>query len=92
MPLLNYLTSLLPFDLVVEPNLVLAVLIVPVGPAKVVAKRGEHSYDVRLEPGRIVQAHATFLKKHQTDVFSGNPTPLYFHRRTVPETHSRLAE
>ena len=60
------------------------------GPAKVVAKRGEHSYDVRLEPGRIV--HATFLKKHQTDVFSGNPTPLYYHRRTVPETQSRVAE
>ena len=58
------------------------------GPAKIVAKRGEHSYDVRLEPGRVVQAHVTFLKKHKPDVFSGNPTPLYFHRRTVPESET----
>ena len=58
------------------------------GPAKIVAKRGEHSYDVRLKPGRVVQAHVTFLKKHKPDVFSGNPTPLYFHRRTVPESQT----
>ena len=56
------------------------------GPCKVVSKTSMHGYEIRVDTGDVVAAHATFLKKHVEDRFSGLPTPLCFHQRTVVDT------
>ena len=62
------------------------------GPCKVVARTGEHSYEVRVTPDRVVPAHGIFLKHYKEDKFSGTGVPLYFHRRTVPDTQAHPDE
>ena len=53
-----------------------------IGPGKILAKVGEHSYRVRLAEDFVTEAHATFLKRHKADVFQGKEFPLYYFRRT----------
>ena len=48
-----------------------------IGPGKVTAKVGEHSYEIRIAPDSIIAAHATFLKKHKPDNFRGEGVPLW---------------
>ena len=63
-----------------------------IGPGKITAKVGEHSYEIRITPDSIVAAHATFLKKYQQDVFRGEGIPLYFHQRTVLDSQAQSDE
>ena len=63
-----------------------------IGPGKVTAKVGEHSYEVRITPDDIIAAHATFLKPHKPDVFRGEGIPLYFHQRTVLDSQALTDE
>ena len=53
------------------------------GPAMVIVREGEYSYQVEVKPGHIMKAHRTFLKPHVEDKFSGEPLPLFYHRRMV---------
>ena len=48
------------------------------GPVKIVAKNGEHSYMVKLDPDVAIRVHATFLKKYVVDEFKGRRIPLFF--------------
>ena len=56
-----------------------------IGPAPIVAREGEHSYVVEPKPGHRVKAPSTALKLYIPDSFAGEPIPLYFHKRTVPD-------
>jgi len=62
------------------------------GPCKVVKKIGEHSYEIRVAPDRVIPVHVTFLKIFKEDKFSGTGVPLYFHRRTVPDPQAQPDE
>ena len=53
------------------------------GPAVVISREGEYSYQIEVKPNRYMSAHRTFLKPHFDDEFSGTPLPLFYHRRTV---------
>ena len=55
------------------------------GPAKIVAREGEDSYVIEIKPEHLMKSHRTFLKPHFEDVYSGQPVPLFYHRRTVLE-------
>ena len=55
------------------------------GPALVVAREGIFSYLVELKPNFRVKAHVTALKPYREDVVLGLPTPMFYHRRTIPD-------
>lgn len=45
----------------------------------------EYGYEIQLNETSTVRAHASFLKLYREDKFSGDPIPLYYHQRTVPD-------
>lgn len=53
------------------------------GPVVVVAREGEHSYQIRIKENVTIKAHSTFLKPSLNKQFLGRPVPLFFHKRTV---------
>jgi hypothetical protein len=55
------------------------------GPCKVIAREGVHSYLIETKPGHIMKAHRKALKLYVEDPTAEEPIPLFFHRRTVPE-------
>ena len=55
------------------------------GPALVISREGIFSYVVEIKPDYRVKAHVTALKPYKEDVVLGEPTPLFYHRRTVPD-------
>jgi hypothetical protein len=57
-----------------------------IGPARVVERRGEHSYVVELEPGRMQEAHRSQLKEHVEDVFSDKPLRLFHFRQAIQDS------
>ena len=56
-----------------------------IGPGTVVAREGEKSYEIEIKPGVTVKAPRSFLKLYVETKWNGQPTPLYFHKRTEPE-------
>ena len=63
-----------------------------IGPARVVAREGEESYEIELLDGVFKKAPRRFLKPYVEDKWNGKPKPLFYHRRTVPEPHVRPGE
>jgi hypothetical protein len=55
------------------------------GPATIEERIGENSYEVRLNDDKVIRAHVSCIKPYVWDKFSGNPKPMYFHQRTVPD-------
>ena len=55
------------------------------GPATVLHRVGENSYELRITEDRTIRAHTSFMKPYVPDVYNGEPKPLYFHQRTVPD-------
>ena len=55
------------------------------GPALIVRRIAENSYEVQITDERIINAHTSFLKPYVADLFVGQPKPLFFHQRTVPD-------
>ena len=55
------------------------------GPVEVVKRVGNNTYEVRVKPELVIQAHATQLKPWIEDKVSGACVPLFTHRRTVPD-------
>ena len=43
------------------------------GPAKVVAREGENSYQIEVKPGFLMGAHRDALKAYTADTFSDKP-------------------
>ena len=62
------------------------------GPAAIISKEGEHSYTVELKPNYFIQAPRVALKAFVPDGIVGHPTPLFFHRRTVPDVEATPEE
>ena len=58
------------------------------GPAVVLDRVGENSYDVRIAENRTIRAHTSFLKPYRTDEFNGQPKPIFWHQRTVPDAEA----
>ena len=56
-----------------------------IGPVPIVAREGEHSYVVETKPGHRVSALRKALKLCVPDNFGGEPVPLFYHQRTVPD-------
>ena len=52
------------------------------GPAKVVAREGEGSYQIEVKPGYFMASPRGFLKAYTPDKFSDSPIELFHHRRT----------
>ena len=57
-----------------------------------VAREGEESYEIELLEGVFKKAPRRFLKPYVEDKWNGSPKPLFFHRRTVPDTHTQADE
>ena len=55
------------------------------GPAVILHRVGENSYEVQITEDRTIRAPACFIKPYVTDVFNRDPKPLYYHQRTVPD-------
>ena len=47
------------------------------GPAKILARLGESSYNVQVKPTQAVEEHASHLKPYVGDDCTGQPTQLY---------------
>jgi hypothetical protein len=60
-----------------------------IGPAKMVAREGEESYEIELLDGVFKKTPRRFLKPYVEDKWNGSPKPLFYHRRTVPEPRVR---
>jgi hypothetical protein len=58
-----------------------------IGPARVTAR--EESYEIELLDGTLKKAPRRFLKKYVEDKWNGEPIPMFFHKRTVPEHHTQ---
>ena len=56
-----------------------------IGPAKVVAREGENSYQIEVKPGFLMEAHRGALKAYTPEKFSDNPIQLFYHRRTLAD-------
>jgi len=55
------------------------------GPAVVLERIAENSYNLQISENGTIRAHNSFMKPHVTDVFNGNPKALFWHQRTVPD-------
>lgn len=55
------------------------------GPAIVLERVGENSYELQITETKTIRAHTSFMKPYVMDVFNGNPKPLFYHQRTVPD-------
>ena len=55
------------------------------GPALVLCRVAENSYEIQITEDRTIRAHTSFMKPYVTDAFVGQPKPLFFHQRTVPD-------
>ena len=53
------------------------------GPAKVLKRVGQSSYQVMHKPGEIWDVHIDFLKPYVQDTLLGTGVPLYFHKGTT---------
>ena len=62
------------------------------GPAKVLAREGQHSYVVELRPGVQHKAHRGQLKPHVEDEYNGEPFPLYYFSGRAPELEAAADE
>ena len=58
------------------------------GPAIVLERVGENSYEIQIAEKRTIRAHASFLKPYIEDVFNGQPKPIFYHQRTVPDAEA----
>ena len=56
------------------------------GPATIVERQGNNSYVIQIKPDYVMKSHRSFLKPYKEEIFIGQPTPLYFHQRTVQDT------
>ena len=55
------------------------------GPAVVLQRVGENSYEPQITETGTIRAHSSYMKHYVEDTFNGNPKPLYYHQRTVPD-------
>ena len=55
------------------------------GPAVVLERVAEKSYNLQISENGTIRAHNSFMKPYVTDVFNGNPKALFWHQRTVPD-------
>ena len=56
-----------------------------IGPCSVKERRGEHSYVIELEPGRLQEAHRSQLKQHFDDAWIGKPLKMFHYRQAVQD-------
>ena len=53
------------------------------GPAVVLKRVGENSYELQIAETKTIRAHVSYMKPYVTDVFNGNPKPVFYHHRTL---------
>ena len=62
-----------------------------IGPCVVRERRGEHSYVVEVEPGRLQEAHRSQLKEHFDDVH-GEAIKNFHYRQAIPVEDAAMDE
>ena len=59
-----------------------------IGPALITLREGARSYTIEIKPGHNMKVQRSFLKPWIEDTVTGAPTPLHFHKRTVPDVEA----
>ena len=62
------------------------------GPAEVLRRQGENSYEIRTGQNSRIMAPASFLKKYWPDTQNEECKPMYFHKRTVQIPEAEVME
>jgi hypothetical protein len=62
------------------------------GPARVTARRGEHSYELELEEGRRQEAHRCQLKAYRDDTRLWGPPKMFVYRQARPQEDVDIEE
>ena len=62
------------------------------GPAVVINREGENSYNIEVKEGAIIKAHRSFLKKCFNKNNVGQGYPMFYHRRTVVDPQMLVDE
>ena len=63
-----------------------------IGPCRVAERKGEHSYTVEVEPGRLQEAHRSQLKEHFEEEWSDRPLKMYHFRQAVEDNELAMDE
>ena len=62
------------------------------GPAKIISRKGDQSYEVEVKPGYVMDTPRSFLKPCIPDTYNDSPVDLFFHQRTVADPEARPDE